>query len=175
MPWRIRTRIGSIAAEHAAALVVLLLCFMYPLCNLATMCYRYSLLVQAVHNGAHAASTAKTFSAGSSSEAVMDVVPLTVNNFLKSVKGLKNPVISIRLVSTKLLDQATTRLAQSTKLGEPAKESEIYSVELTVSADIEPMLSFQGGLVPHVPGMTAPIKASVTARELLESANGMNN
>ena len=171
---KIRSSRGSIAAEHAAALIVLFLCIFFPLCNIAAMCYRYGFLVQASHNGAHAGATATTFSAGSSSAAVMDVVPATVNNFLNQLKGVSNRDLDVRLLQTRVSDKVVTRHPDGTKLNAALPAGNLLSIECTVTADLDPLVSFKGSMVPAVPGMTQPIRASVTSRELLENPSRMN-
>jgi hypothetical protein len=170
-----RSRKGSIAAEHMAALIVLFLGLFFPLCNLATCFFRYGLVLQAVHNGSHYGSKAQTWTAGTSTNAVMTVVPATVNNFVNSTKGVRNQVVRVRILETRLSDGLVTRLADNSRLPTPPKAGYIYSLETTVALDIDPLISFKNNLVPDVPGMTRPYRASITTRELMENPDGMVN
>lgn len=176
MQTKFRRNNGSIAAEHMAALIVLFLGLFFPLCNLATCFYRYTLVVQAVHNAAHLGGTASSFTAGSSQHAVMDVIPRHINNFLASTRGVRNPIIKVRLIETRLSDSNVKKLPDGQKLTPPRPlPAHIYSVETTLECDVEPLISFKNNLVPSAPGMNAPFRASITTRELLERPQGMVN
>lgn len=170
----LRSKTGSIAAEHVAALVVLFLGLTFPLCNLATICYRYGFLSQACHNGCHAATTAATFTAGSSNNAVMDVVPAAVNKLLDAANGIKNRSLEIRIRDTKLADQTVHTGDPGKKLDDAPATDRLYSIECTISADLDPLVTMAGGFVPSVPGLTGPMRCTVSSRGLLETPEGMN-
>lgn len=171
-----RSRKGSIAAEHMAALVVLFLGLFFPLCNIATCFYRYGLILQSVHNGAFYGATAKAWTAAGDPQAVMVVVPQTINNFCNSTKGISNPVVTYRIMETELTTGKVTRMADFAKLNKAAGQPRagfIYTLECTLDCDVDPLISFSNNLVPKVPAMTSPYHAKITTRQIIENPENM--
>lgn len=171
-----RSRKGSIAAEHMAALIVLFLGLFFPLCNIATCFYRYGLILQSVHNGSFYGATAKAWTAAGDPQAVMVIVPQTIINFCNSTKGITNPIVTYRILETELATGNVNRMADGAKLNKAAGQPQagfIYTLECTLNCDVDPLISFKNGLVPQVPGMTSPYHAIITTRQIIENPENM--
>jgi hypothetical protein len=172
---KLRSRTGSIAAEHMAALIILVLGLFFPLCNIAASAYRYTIALQSVHNGAYAGSVANSFTAGSDPKGndVQDIVPNTINTFLNANTGVHNATVKYRLLETDINTKAVTPFAFGAKLPYDPKAGCIYSIECDVACDIDPLVPFNGPLVPHVPGMTSAFHTQMSAKQLIENPTGM--
>lgn len=171
----LRSRKGSIAAEHTAVIIVMIMGMFFPLVNIATSGYRYALALQAVHNGAYIGSVAASWSAGSDPKgnAVMDTVPASINNYIAANTGVHNPNVKVRMLDTDINTGTVTPLGYGAKLPADPQAGHIYSVECTLECDIDPLVVLKSGFVPQVPGMTSSYHSSMTAKQLLENPGGM--
>lgn len=167
-----RSRSGSIAAEYVAALVFLFLVLVFPLINIATVAYRYNLMVAAVHAAAHAGAVAPKFVSGTDSATA--VIPAIINNYLGSARGITIQGIRFRINETPVITSTVTNHNFGAQLTAPATIESLYSVEVVVTASVSPLVPLSTGFIPAIPGFTAPAAYTVASQELVETTSGLN-
>lgn len=167
-------RNGHFISELPGVLMVLFFMFVFPLINLGTVGLRWAMLAEAARDGAHAAATAYTFENGSPGKpSAITSAPLAVNNFVAKYTGITVTSIDVDILATNTVTQAVTRYEN--KLAEPANtQQEIYALETTVTASLEPLICYNAPFILNVPGLTGPWTTTITAREFAESPQGLN-
>lgn len=163
-------------AELPIALWVLFVVLTLPMIDMATIGLRTTFLVAAAHDAVHAASRAKSFSSPvtandpsatqtATSQVAQDISrfrEITVNN------------VTTNMVITDINNGQTTR--RNTPLTTPADiNTNTYSIEVLVTAQIRPLITFNaGGLLPNIPGLSAPVVVTCAAQEFSEYPSGLN-
>ncbi len=165
---------GNSIAELPPVLIVLFFMFVFPLINLGTVALRWALLCTASRDGAHAAATSYTFETGSPGKpAALQTSPSAVNQLVGKYTGIHVTNIDVDILATDVTSQAVTRHAN--KLTNPANtQNNIYAIETIVTADLDPLMLYNLNWIVNVPGLTAPWRATVRAREFAESPQGLN-
>lgn len=167
---------AALTAELPLALWILFFLFTFPMIDMATMLLRYSFMVAATRDGAHAAGQARTFWTDSApgqlsaKNAAASAVAATAAAFTEvSVSS-----VQAQIVSTSLTSSQVTRYSQP--LGQPADTTNnLYEVEIVVKGQISPIIPMSSTTwFPVVPGLTAAIPVSVAAREYCENPQGLN-
>jgi hypothetical protein len=75
-------------------------------------------------------------------------------------------------VVTNLIDR--TSVQQSTPLSQPADtDLNVYSIRTVVVGKVSPLISFDGCLFGTVPGLTGPVKLSVSTQTFCEFPQGL--
>ncbi|MBX9721082.1 MAG: hypothetical protein K2X81_06795 [Candidatus Obscuribacterales bacterium] len=171
----LRQKRGSIIAEFPIALWILFFCFTYPFLDMCTILLRYTFFVAAVRDGVHDAAQSKTFLVNNSAS------DLSATNNAKAGVALTAGAfreIQVNSVTTSILATNITTLAltkYTAPLATPADPSTyLYELQSTVSGFIYPLITLRAGLLPPVPGLTAPIRVTVTGREFCEYPQGLN-
>ncbi len=171
----LRKKRGSIIAEFPLALWMLFFCFTYPFLDMCTILLRYTFFVAAVRDGVHDAAQSKTFLVNNSATDLSATNNATAGVALTA--GAFNE-IQINSVSTSILATNITTLAltkYNAPLATPADPSTyLYEIQSTVTGVINPLITLNAGLIPPVPGLTAPIPVTVTGREYCEYPQGLN-
>lgn len=160
-------------AELPIVLWVMLLVLAYPMISMAMITTRYGFLLSASRDGAHAGARAKTFSqnASASELSAVNATDQRVRNAVSSFDGINIQSISVNIVITDLQTNQVTR--QQTALQSPADVSRnLYQIENIVTADIQPFITVNGSF-SGIPGLTAPIRVTVSSRECCESPQGL--
>lgn len=166
---------GSVIAETPGALWLLFVLFLVPFIDLATVMLRYTFVVSASRDAAHAASKAKTFSANLSTTdlSARNAADTTGRQTAAAFSEITVSSVTTAIVSTDLSTQVVTR--RSTPLTAPADTSlYLYEYETTVSGQINPLITFTVGPFPSIPGLSAPVAVAVTSREFVENPQGLN-
>lgn len=169
-----RIRRGNFIAEMPPVLLILFFLFVFPLINLGTVALRYALLITACRDGAHVAATSYTFQASSPGKpSALEATPLAVNSLAARFSGINITNIDVDILTTNIFSQAVTRSAN--KLPDPANtQSNIYSLETIVTANLDPLIQYDAPFVVSIPGLTKPWTTEVRAREYAENAQGLN-
>ncbi len=163
-------------AELPVALWVLFVVLTLPLIDLATIGIRTTFLVAAAHDAAHAAARAKSFSVAvdANDPSAQEAASAAAAEDLRSFTEITTGAITTNIVITDISTGNTTR--QATPLKNPADiNTNTYSVEVVVSAKVDPLINFSaGGLLPVVPGLSAPMTIVCAAQEFSEYPQGLN-
>ena len=166
---------GASIIEIAPVLFVLLLMLTFPLINLATSSLRYTFLVTASRDAADAASKSKTFQDDSSSTSLSAVhtADIMARRIAAGFKGITLDNISTNLVITDIASQTVAR--QSSKLSQAADTSTyLYNIEVILTGKVSPLINYGGGILPQVPGLSAPMSVSVQSLRYCEYPDGLN-
>lgn len=172
---RQRNKNGSFIAEAPVALWVLFFFLTIPFIDMSTIMLRYTFFVMAARDGVHEAARAKTFSTNASSSQLSarntatSQVNATARNFSE---------IAISNVTTRILETDITRRTITihvNRLNVPADTSAyLYELETIVTGSINPLLTFNPGFLPRIPGITTAVPVVVSAREYCEYPQGLN-
>ena len=174
-----RSNYGSFLADHAAAVVILILAIFVPFMNLATAGYRYSNLVGATHKAAHVAAIAPAVTSQPAATppiiGIDQSVPQTIKDYLALATGTTVNTTRWRINSRPIKPPAVvTNGPWNTKLAAPADAANIYTVEVNVVARVNPLVTFGGKSGFGIPGVTGPETCSVSAQEMVENINSLN-
>lgn len=166
---RRRSRKGSTMADTPVTLWLLFLGLTFPLMDLASITMRYTFLLAAARDGAFAGSREQTYTLADA--ALKAKIAQTASSFT----GITVNSVTTNVVTTNLATKAVAR--QPNKLAAPANPStNLYQIEAQVQGTIQPFINMGGvgGILPNVPGITAPVTTSVTCREYFENPQGLN-
>lgn len=165
---------GHYIAELPLVLFVLFFFFILPMIDLGTVALRYGLLVSACREGAHAAAKSFTFEVGTQQRpAAMTAAPASIQDFASRFSGISVVSCDADIIISELATLNVTR--SEDKLPQPANiQLYNYLIETTVTASIEPIISFNIPFVAAIPGVTGPATFTVVAREFAENPQGLN-
>lgn len=170
-----RSKNGSFIAEAPVALWILLFFLTIPFIDMSTILLRYTFFVMAARDGVHEAARAKTFSTNASSSQLS--ARNTATNQVNTTASAFSE-ISIASVSTRILETDITRQTvaiHTNRLTTPADTSAyLYELETVVTGTINPLLTFNPGFFPRIPGLTTGVPVVVSAREYCEYPQGLN-
>ena len=172
-----RNSIGSFIAENAGVMVAVFLGFIFPFVNLATIGLRYAILLRAVHDTTHMAAGATSFSSGSSSYAVMDYVPTQLNNSLSQTSGIVVVSKSVCILVTPFSTNVVSAKPANTPLPAvptPDPTANIYAIQVTVNANVKPLVEANLSFLPAIPGISGPMAFSVSSQEIAENPSGLS-
>lgn len=170
-----RRKIGSTLIDTPAALWLLFVLFLVPMIDLATVFLRYTFMVAASRDAAHAAAKAKTFRTdiSTSERSAINMASSAATATASSFREIRVDRVVTQMVITDLSNQAVTR--RTTPLTAPADTGiNLYEIETTVVGQINPLVNFTAGAFPGIPGLSAPVPVSVTSREFFENPQGLN-
>lgn len=160
---------GSTMADTPVTLWLLFLGLTFPLMDLASITMRYTFLLAAARDGAFAGSREQTYTLADA--ALKAKIAQTAASFT----GITVTGVTTNIVTVNLASKAVSRTPA--KLAAPANPSvNLYQIEARVAGTIQPFINMGGvgGILPNVPGITAPVQTSVTCREYFENPQGLN-
>jgi len=166
---------GSFIAEAPFAIWILLFLFTLPFLDLATVLLRYTFVVSATRDGAHAAAQSKTFftNASSSSLSAINNAPAAVARTAALFNEIQVNSVQARILATNINTQQVS--IYTIPLTQPADETTfLYEIETIVQGNINPLVNMNIGILPTIPGLTAPVPVTVSAREYCEYPQGLN-
>ncbi len=171
---RLRKSSGSSILELPAALWIGLIVFFVPMMALASITLRSSLLNIAVQDAVHAAAKARTFTqASDEGPSAKEVASQVFTDHIAAFPGLGVAAVNLSILSTPFNGAATIRT--DNKLSQAADTSSfVYQVETSATGIIEPVFGANAELFGSIPGLTAPMKVSVSAREMFENPQGLD-
>lgn len=165
---------GSVIADTPLALWVLFVLFTIPFLDLASVCLRYTFFVTASRDAAHEAARAKSFFVDLSADqrSSVSMAQETAENVARSFSEINVTAVNTRLLITNIASGAVT--IRTTPLPAPADtSSNLYEIETIVSGNINPLVTFNAGPMPGIPGLSAPVPVTVSSRELCENPQGL--
>jgi hypothetical protein len=172
---KIREQAGALVAELPIAMWVLFLGLAIPLADLATIGLRSTFVVAAAHDAAHAAARCKSFQTDvdTSHPSAQTTAQSVASNVLTSFKFSSNYTVTTQIVVTNISTGKVTR--QTTPLLAPADtNSAVYDIEVVVSAQVDPLVTYSSSMFGKVPGLSAPMTMSCGSREFAEFPQGLN-
>lgn len=162
-------------AELPLAMWILFVVLTIPLIDLATISLRSTFLVTAARDAAHEAARSKSFAVpvDASNPSAQQAAQNQITSDLTHFGGIKVTSTVINIVSTNINTQNTIR--QTTPLAAPADiNTNTYTIEVLVTAQISPLITYNGFLFGQVPGLSAPVTVQYGAQEFSEYPQGLN-
>ena len=153
---------------------MLFLVFTIPLIDLATISLRTTFLVTATHDAAHMAARAKSFQTAydANDPSAQQSAQNQVAQDLTKFPQIKTTSVLTNLVITNITTSATVR--QKTPLAQPADtSSNTYTIEVVVTAQVNPLITFNSSLFGNIPGLSAPVTVACAAQEFAEYPQGL--
>lgn len=174
---RIRSRHGGgFLIESPVTIWVLFVVFLIPFIDMAAVLIRYTFVVTTARDAVHAAARARSFlsDTNSTDRSAVNLATATAHTTANSFSEITLDEVQTRIVIT---DVSTREVSYRTEpLPEPADtQANVYEVETIVAARINPLVTFNTGFLPGIPGLSAPIPVTVAAREFFESPQGLTN
>jgi hypothetical protein len=171
---KIRHQTGSSMLEMPAMLWISIIVMLMPMLSLATITLKSALMNAAVQDGVFLAAKAKTFQVGTSDKpAAMALAEGTVRGNAKKFQGLNVANVETDIIITPVAGGPPTR--SPNKLTTPADTSRfIYQIETIVRGEIQPLFQVNPNIVGSIPGVSAPVLITYSAREMAENPQGLN-
>jgi Flp pilus assembly protein TadG len=170
-----RSTKGSYLIEAPIILFVMLIFIAFPMIDLASIAMRSTFLIASAREAARAAARAKTFSAGDpESPSAKAIATSTANTAITKFNGVAISSVKTYIVVTDLAASATNK--QEGPLGDAADSTKnVYSIEVEVLGQIEPIIKYSGGALGAIPGLTAPMPLTVRSRDVCENLQGLTS
>lgn len=167
-----RMQKGASLLELPCTLFVFLIMLLTPMLNLATTTLRCSLMGMAVTEGAHAASKAHSYEAGTTDKpAAIDLANFTIKDAANRFGGLHVDNVQTEILITNVASGDVTR--HSGKLTTPPDSSRfIYQIETNVRSHIDPLFLFTNS-IGDIPGLTVALPMNYSSREMFENPAGL--
>jgi len=150
-------------------MMLIFLGFCFPLIGMMMFSYRASLLYFCLRDAAYQASTSPTFS----------LAQTNANNTWKTdtaswtgISPVGNPTLTIIITAT----PAGTTTTSSTKLAAVNTTTNIYFMQTTGTATIQPLLGSGWKVLfmsSGIPGLNAPYTLQMTQQVYVENPNGL--
>lgn len=169
----VRNSKGTSILELPVSLWLTLIVVFIPMLALVSITLRYTLFNIAVQSAVQSAAKARTFE--QSSNEGPSVKELAGNVFQKHVAafpGLISSGMSVNILVTSINGGFFFR---SQKLTLPADtNSFIYQIEGNAVGNIDPIFPVSPGVFGNIPGLTAPMKVGISAKQMAENPQGLN-
>ncbi len=172
---RSRRKHGNTIAELPGVLIILLLLFLFPVVNYATIAIRSGFVFNAAGQAALSASKTRSYSSGTPTAPSSITQANTVaTNALANWYGIKLKSVNTQILITDIAKQTQTR--QATPLAVPPDTADnTYQVEVTINCDVSPLITVNIPLFGNIPGITGPYALSVTQRNFVENTQGLTH
>ena len=170
-----RQKHGNTIAELPGVLIVLLIFFLFPVVNYATIAIRSGFVFNAAGQAALSASKARSYSVGTpSAPSAVTQANTIATNSLANWYGITLKTISTKILITDIAKQKQTRQANALAVP-PNTASNTYQIEVTINCDVSPLITVNIPLFGNIPGITGPYSLSVTQRNYVENSQGLTH
>lgn len=177
-----RSKTGSYLVEAPGIMLILFVFLTFPLMDMAAVGLRSYFLITSAREAAHHASKSLTYStaaplpAGTLANNVpaMTVASDTVRNYLRPFSGVEASNIKVGIL---IVDNATG--SRSGPFFEPLSQDQInlaknqYYLDVQVQGNVKPLISYEGGLLGSIPGLTAPYNLFAHGEDVFENPKGL--
>lgn len=171
----IRSNNGAMVAELGPTLWVLVFFLFFPLLNLATVGLRYTYILGTSRDAARTASVAKTFftNLDYNNESAVNAASNRANYEAAQWRGVRLVTTQTNLLITNLATKAIQR--RTTPLTAQADPTvNMYQVEVVLTADVYPLVTYRGPIFGNIPGLTGPARFSIATEQLAENTSGLH-
>lgn len=182
--------------EMPVALTVFFIFLAFPLIDLATIALRTATVYLAVYNAAHDAARAATFQGPAPTNSADPPFAKGTAIQIARDKALETKAaclagtdfgpddVKVRIVCSPLNKppdpdrpnqgpKVEFVQADNQRLSKKIDPDFVYSIEVTINAQVQPLFTLSSGLFGNVPGLTVPIPVSATARQFSENSEGL--
>ena len=159
-------------AEFPVAIWLLLVFLTIPMIDLATIALRSTFMINAVHEAAHHAARAKSFQTpvDQSEQSAQQSAQNVISQYFQDFTGIAVQSVTLNIVTVSISNGTITR--QNSPLAQqPDTNSNTYSLEVAVSATVDPLLTCPW--MPAVPGLASPIPVTYATQEFSEFPQGL--
>lgn len=174
----VRSVKGTAIAETPAVLLVLFMFLAFPMINLGMVGYRTYFLINSAREAAHRASRSLTYSQpvqnatlGNNTPAVK-VARDTVDRYIGTFNGVKVQSVQTGMVVVNNITGSKQGPFYNPIPLSAARGAVVY-IEVKVEGEAAPMVTYLGGLLGPIPGITSPVKIQTHAREVFENQRGI--
>lgn len=170
-----RAQKGTAIAESPIVLLTVLIFLAFPMINLGAIGYRSYFLIASCREAAHKAAKSLTFRQKAPIQ-VANNVPAetvaadTITRYLSIFNG-----VQIKSVRTGIVTINNKTGEKTGPVYNPVKTTygNIYYLDVELVAEAVPMITYNGGLLGAIPGITAPVRIQTHAREVFENPKGL--
>jgi hypothetical protein len=174
---------GTTIAEVPLGLWIVFVGIAFPIFVLAMMSVRFALFCEASREAAAAACQCQTFltnpppaPSGPSQLSAVNQALSTAQSVANLFPGVTVGSVQTSIVQTQISNQASTVYAAGTALSSPADTvANMYQIRVTVSGQVQPIITLPGGFLRSVPGATEPIPVTVTEDRVFENPGGLSS
>ncbi len=171
---------GQVLAESAMLLAVFFIFLSFPLMNLGAMGMRSCFVMNSAKVGSERACKALTYRVAANIPAgtLANNVPAEfvarteVNRYLNSFSGARVIDVKTGIVD---IDNATGAKVGPTyaPLTSRPQDGHTYYIDVLVKAETDPLLSYKGGWLGDIPGLTAPFPLAIHGQRVFENPKGL--
>jgi len=160
--------------EAPIAMWLIFVFLFMPFLIMGSLALRTAFLYSAAKDGVHAAARAKTYAAGTEQKpAAVALAKIYAERTGKSFTGVDIVSVETAIVETSLTSGNKTIMPGP--LTVPADVSKnLYQLQVTVQANVEPLIRYQLPVFGDVPGLTAPMRLTAVASEMVENPDGLD-
>ncbi len=165
---------GAFIAELPLVLWILFLLLAVPLLNLSTVGLRYGFFMNAAREAVHVASRAKSFQTDISPDqkSAVHLAQQEAAFATSMFSEITLDTVTTNIVVTDLTTRVTTR--RNTPLPQPANTSvNLYQIETVLTGRVNPLITFNSGVLGAIPGLTVPVQVTAAARAFCENPDGL--
>jgi hypothetical protein len=167
---------AALIAELPFALWVLFFLLLFPFLDMTTVLLRYTFIVAATRDGVHAAAQSKTFLSNASAGdlSAVNAAPQAVTACASGFSEITVSSVQTVILATNITNLHLTQY--NNPLAQPADTTaNLYEIETIVKGQVNPLIDVPPtGMIPAIPGFTAPVPVTVAAREYCEYPQGLN-
>lgn len=164
---------GSVCAELPLVLLVLFVMIGFPLFDLAAIGLRFAFVRYACEVGARDAACAPTFvnnnhSALSATNTAKRTVQGICSKFMGiQLRNVETTVIGLPMIPEKMQFETNQPIVA------PDISTYLYQYRVKVTAEIEPLITYNGNLFGKVPGLSAPLALTCRMERVCEKPEGL--
>ncbi|MBX9685186.1 MAG: hypothetical protein K2X27_00715 [Candidatus Obscuribacterales bacterium] len=171
---RFRAKKGAKLVELPVIIWVVFIVFLFPLIDFCSLGIGAIFLFNACSQACLAASKARAYESSSTGYPSAQATALaSAQAACAAWRGINLNSARTKIITTRISDQR-----QSSQLGKlsspPDTTSNTYQIELTVNADIDPLIKLEFPLLGQIQGISAPLNLSVTQRNYFENSQGLS-
>ncbi len=175
---RTRRSQGTSIAELAGILLVLFIFFAFPLMNLCALGLRSSLLISSAKEASIRASKSLTYSVAPSGVAgnnvpAIQVAQETVKSYLANFSGVKATSVQVGIITVNNSNGIKSGPVYSALPTTDTTFGNTYYLDVVVTGQAEPLVSYIGGLLGPIPGLTSPIQLVCHGQRVFENPKGL--
>jgi hypothetical protein len=171
---------GQALAETAGLLAVFFIFLTFPLMNLGAIGMRAFFVVNSAKVGAERACKSLTYRAKAdipdgtlaNNTPAETVARNEVQRYLNSFSGAKLVSVKTGIVDINNITGEKTGPFYTTLSSLP-QENHSYYIDVQVNAETDPLLSYKGGMLGDIPGLTRPFPLSMHGQRVFENPKGL--
>lgn len=174
---KVRSNKGTTIAESPMILMVLFIFLAFPLINLGAIGIRSYFIINSCKEAAHRASKSLTYEQAApvqlaNNTPAITVAEQTVKRYMNAFTGVKVQSVRSGIVTVNNTTGVKTGPVYAPLSG-GNMYGNVYYLEVELQATAEPLLTYNGGLLGDIPGLTRPLTIQTHAREVFENPKGL--